>query len=376
MLGRNRPLSYLLCLLVTLLYGGVLVFIIFSFTSQNSPFGFGSLNPFGASLNFDSVSQSRSYSGKLLTTNNGGQDWQVATNLTGSVYYRLSCPALDTCFAIGQGLNPGTLRPGPGSLVYVTHDSGKHWLSSSLTTTAKTTLHAVDCPSLAECYVVGYDGEGNKLFSSQDGGVSWTKKISSGVFNNGEINSLSCPVVQVCFVSGEEGLIASTTDGGTSWTAHQVETDFSLNHIVCPDASHCVAVGEQGVVVATANGGTSWTVKKSATSGDLAEVACPSPQLCFALSSEREPVTKITLAGPGENLTLSFASLKKSGNHAFYGISCPTTATCFIAGTGGLVQVTRDGGQTWSEQPSGLTSQLSELKCPSKDTCYLLTGYY
>jgi Glycosyl hydrolases family 2, TIM barrel domain len=53
-----------------------------------------------------------------------------------------------------------------------------------------------------------------------------------------------------------------------------------------------------------------------------------------------------------------------------YGISCPELDLCIVAGQGGTLLKTVNGGVNWLALPSGVTDNLNAIACPLSPTCY------
>ncbi|EQD47516.1 BNR repeat-containing glycosyl hydrolase, partial [mine drainage metagenome] len=162
-----------------------------------------------------------------------------------------------------------------------------------------------------------------------NGGGSWSFYYTPVVA--GELHSVSCPSVTVCFAVGtfggnsfgQGGVILSTTDGGSSWnlvySASSSSGIDSFYGVSCPSLSTCFAVGYSGLnstslIVATTNGGSTWNNQ-----------TVPDNQSGF---------------GPWLD-----------------SISCPTTTTCFAASessagplSNGLILTTSNGGSSWTYQ--------------------------
>lgn len=76
--------------------------------------------------------------------------------------------------------------------------------------------------------------------------------------------SVSCPSAADCMVVGSLGqtfVILTTTDGGSTWTTHQVPSEDEFHAIACANDLDCTAVGGNegaggaGVVLVTTDGG-------------------------------------------------------------------------------------------------------------------------
>jgi photosystem II stability/assembly factor-like uncharacterized protein len=71
----------------------------------------------------------------------------------------------------------------------------------------------------------------------------------------------------------------------------------------------------------------------------------------------------------------SWQEVSTIGDDAGFGLSCPTTTTCYAeAFSGQPIEVTHDGGTTWQQStlPADITRPGSLLACTTADTCSLL----
>ena len=81
----------------------------------------------------------------------------------------------------------------------------------------------------------------------------------------------------------QEDLVASTTDGGTTWSYQTSSGTNNFAEIACPSVNICYALGNYGVDVSS-NGGTTWsnqTLPLGTTK--LNGIACSSVSTCYAV---------------------------------------------------------------------------------------------
>ncbi len=52
-------------------------------------------------------------------------------------------------------------------------------------------------------------------------------------------------------------------------------------------------------------------------------------------------------------------------------ISCPEVDSCVVAGEGGTLLTTSDGGNKWNSYATGLENWFSGVSCPSRQICYV-----
>jgi hypothetical protein len=105
--------------------------------------------------------------------------------------------------------------------------------------------------------------------------------------------------------------VVATTDGGTVWTTQSLPTGVTaLDGVSCATMSDCFAVGQDvvstpsgvvdtGVVVSSTDGGSVWS---AGTLPDgvrqLYGVSCPGPTTCWAVGATTTAVAILALAPP------------------------------------------------------------------------------
>jgi photosystem II stability/assembly factor-like uncharacterized protein len=97
--------------------------------------------------------------------------------------------------------------------------------------------------------------EGGRLKKSTDGGAHWTLKTVGSFYST----HMSFQSADLGWVAGDAGLIAVTTDGGTTWTEQATATDWDLGKIQFISPWIGTAVGENGTILHTITGGMTGT---------------------------------------------------------------------------------------------------------------------
>lgn len=263
------------------------------------------------------------------------------------------------------------------------------WSVNQLYPSRPGAINGVSCPSTAFCVAVGttssISGTGY-IATSTDGGTTWTSEIApSGV---GSFSGVSCASTSDCVAVGTTvfdagvGVVATTTDGGTTWTSQTVPSGVSqLNDVSCPSTSTCVAVGDAdvdgttGFIATTDNGGITWASQAVPDGvGGLNDVSCPSVSNCVAVGDSSVSATSfvITSADGGTTWTNRTAP---NGAGGLQGVSCSSTLVCVAVGSralssDGFIATTSNGGSTWTSEtvPSGVID-LVRVSCPSTSSC-------
>ena len=370
---------------------------------------------------------------------------QSASAPPDSVVTDMSCANPEDCTAVGLVSN-GTpsISNLPGPLVLVTRDGGASWADIPVPVTA-TELLGVSCASSSSCVAVGTNDfvsstgtslDPVTLFTS-DAGATWHEgSIPAGL---SALTGVSCPSSSDCFALGYENATAtqqastaviSSTDGGATW---QVSASFPalgfspfvIGGIACAYTSTCLAVGitysfstsgtSPATLVApasveTTDGGATWALSPmgsavSTSSGAPVpvpvRVSCPSASSCMAVGvsggffGQSAPPTPLAWSTSDGGSTWSEsqpdAGLPAGASGVLYGVSCPSSGTCYATGfttasittssgtteqglpTGPVLEVTTDSGATWSPQdasvPAGEVLGLTSVSCTGSATC-------
>jgi photosystem II stability/assembly factor-like uncharacterized protein len=238
----------------------------------------------------------------------------------------------------------------------------------------------VTCPTASNCVAVGGDSNLDGVAAtSSDGGSSWTS--ASVEIGQPELDAVSCFSASNCVAVGV-GDGATSSDGGASWTSVSIPTpNTTLLGVSCPTSLFCVGVGVtpveanpyQGEVLVSSDGGSTWsTPQLPAYVGALGSVDCPSASFCVAVGAE------ILVSNDGG---LSWSpEFVDGGTGVLRNVSCSSATTCVAVGPNGqgagdptaaaFAVSTTDGGSTWAPvaMPTG-SYTLNAIDCSSDGSC-------
>ncbi|MCX6121313.1 MAG: YCF48-related protein [Ignavibacteriales bacterium] len=232
---------------------------------------------------------------RLMTTTDGGLQWQIRTVPTQT----------QSCLSVMQTGPAGICVGTDSGWVYSTSDTGKTWISEkistwpirtffawrdstflgfskyALTPYSLCTQYVIPSPSWSEEILPFFRGLGSEAFDAGfcHGGGSgfivgvfgdlWSQpaivrklttdtawySISTSIMGNGPLYGISTPSANVIYVCGSGGRIYKSTNGGDAWTKLEVPTTRNLHAIYFYDEKHGFAVGDSGTILYTSNGG-------------------------------------------------------------------------------------------------------------------------
>jgi photosystem II stability/assembly factor-like uncharacterized protein len=258
--------------------------------------------------------------GKVLTTTDGGLNWQQLSNDINKLNTNITCIDSKTCIVSLVG----------GKFA-ITKDAGQSWQEKAFGSTS--TIYQTVCPSKTNCFA---SGENGLILVTKDAGQTWTQQISNTKLPLGQ--SMSCPTTTTCYITGGKGgywdtdkgyIFLATTDGGNNWKTISKDLDsFPLN-LSCPTVNIC------------------YGVKFYLTD------TTPAPN---------EPIIKSIDGGTTWNKVGEAFNYSK--------INCPDEIHCYVSERGGIIKVTVDGGKNWIEQQPGMAQALGAVPCPTNSMCY------
>jgi photosystem II stability/assembly factor-like uncharacterized protein len=138
-------------------------------------------------------------------------------------------------------------------------------------------------PSLRALALIGSTfvavGDGGAIRTSTDG-ISWTAQTSNTTAN---LRAIHC-VSTTCVAVGDGGTVVSTADGGTTWTAQTVAGTPAFKGVVYGNNNNntdnvgtvaintWAAVADNGIVAYSTDGGSTWTSQTVAGAGNLVAI--------------------------------------------------------------------------------------------------------
>jgi hypothetical protein len=246
-----------------------------------------------------------------------------------------------------------------------------------------------------------------------------TAPLPAGATTGG-LNAVSCTSASNCFAVGgyaRSSLIAQKTLivrwNGKKWLVVASPnpnggTRVELSGVSCASPTMCFAVGTYTVSTTYLTlverwNGTTWRIVASpeydgATDSRLAAVSCPSATACFAVGSFKDaqgpPRKTLIERWNGSAWTISQHPKLVGGNRYLYGVSCPSTTSCFAVGRlytdsdcepeldcDATTLVEQWNGRYWAvaASPNGsgaFQSTLAGVSCASATSCVAVGTQY
>lgn len=305
----------------------------------------------------------------------------------------VSCATALVCWSVGAGAAPG----GASSVgaISVSRDAGTTW-SAQVAPAGVVSLAAISCPTRLRCLAGGATATAGAVVSTKDGGKTWVLDHSPpGAL---DVNGVQCTSGGGCLALFTDGTVyasASSNDYGETWTVGGTlpATLLGAGGLSCQGTERCIVAGYTptapgqgtGALASTTDGGATWSsVTLPPGVGLLHGVAC-AKRTCLAVGTtvtndiDVVPGKGVILTSADDGLTWSAEPHSTAVGDAF-AVSCTPALACVIVGTvwipvtpptpvGGVITST-DGGTTW--RPATLRfvpEPMVAVDCPSAATC-------
>jgi photosystem II stability/assembly factor-like uncharacterized protein len=231
---------------------------------------------------------------------------------------------------------------GANGVILYTSDGGVTWKRQQ--SNSALTLNGVQFLDQSTGVTVGDDGT---ILRTTDGGTTWA---DHSVVTSEELLSAGFTSPDHGVIVGTNGLLIRTTNGGASWNSPSSRTARSLHSIAMLDANTGIAVGDSGAIIKTTDGGVVWNLAAPITPKNLLSVRFVDNTLVYAVGTNLT-ILKSTDAGDTWSIIQS-----SPGGGDFRSVFFSDASNGWISSINGLIYTTNDGGSTWTQHPTILTS--------------------
>jgi len=259
---------------------------------------------------------------------------------------------------------------GQAGYVLSTSDGGATWTKTTMGT--RVNLNSVSFADSTHGFAAGnwwltedVGKEGSLLFSTANGGATWTKsRVLPSV--NGELDHVvAIDPDTACAVGASSqvqhySIVMRTSDGGSSWQTQRKQAGnkaIELDGVDFVDSEHGWACGlsaqtGKGVVLATSDGGATWGRQTTPQSAWLT-------QICFVdlehgWASADHSVVRTTDGGA----TWTKVSVIRGRDMDIEDVYFVDATHGWAVGNSGTISASTDGGVTWAAQKSGVKTGL------------------
>jgi photosystem II stability/assembly factor-like uncharacterized protein len=195
---------------------------------------------------------------KVFKTTNGGQNWVMMTQPSGSNYSLYSMDFVDenTGWVCA---NYTTIATGN---VFKTTNGGNNWTQYNLAPTNPGSIMSCDFVD-ANTGFVSLNSSNKPVYKTTDGGVTWTPYTTGITGNINEVKAVNSNIIYAVTSSGTSR-VAKSTNGGVNWLLITVPVVADYRGIDFKDANTGYINGNSTTVISrTTDGGATWSFQNA-----------------------------------------------------------------------------------------------------------------
>ncbi|MBK8954166.1 MAG: hypothetical protein IPM34_01230 [Saprospiraceae bacterium] len=200
-----------------------------------------------------------------------------------------------------------------------------------------------------------YNGSTKNIHVTRDGGKTWND-VSSG-YTSMRFMDIFFLNDSVVYMSGNNGIIIRSTDGGMNWKTLTTNVTEQIWGIYFSSAKIGYAVGSNGLIMRTTNGGNDWEIRPSGTNHLFYKVTVTPSGVCFASGSN----ILLRSEDSGDSWqAVDFFPFEPPADW-IRSIQFVNDKTGYACADIGRIYKTTDGGLNWERLPSITQEPLFEL---------------
>ncbi|MBK8467046.1 MAG: hypothetical protein IPL32_14590 [Chloracidobacterium sp.] len=200
-------------------------------------------------------------------------------------------------------------------------------------------------------------------YSAQTGWITQTTNL------RGDLVAVFFTSSDKGWVAGDNGYLASTTDGGQTWTKYPLNTTEDINEIYFRNDDNGYLVAGRKMFI-TRDAGKTWQETRIYRTGEFGSGTPEFLSIRFSDKKRGYAIGSVLRHSGGDDIVVDSLLMRtEDGGDSWQRIKVPTKTELFhldfsgnsrgwIVGDGGVILATTDSGTTWAKQTSGTSLPL------------------
>jgi photosystem II stability/assembly factor-like uncharacterized protein len=196
---------------------------------------------------------------KVLKTTNGGANWVMKTQPSGTNYSLSNIEFVDE----NTGWTFVNFATVAGGNVFKTTNGGDNWVQYSTGGTSENII-AADMVDANTGYCA-YNPSNRPVYKTTNGGANWVALTTGLTGNIKDVKAVTGDIVYVCQSSSTQRM-AKTTNGGANWTLITIPVVADFTSLDFKDANTGYVCGNSTAAICrTTDGGNTWSFQNAHT---------------------------------------------------------------------------------------------------------------
>ncbi len=285
--------------------------------------------------------------GLVCYSDDEGVSWVAVNVSTSATFYDITFINPFYGFAVGSS-----------GVIY--HWDGTSWTAQS--TSVSVDFHSVYAVG-STAYAVGANG-----VICRWNGSAWVQQNTATTL---DFNAVVFWDHDYGFAVGNDGLLCRTSDGGATWVGLSSGVSLDITAIRLFSRDRAWATCANGIVLETSDGGNTWVQISLGIGGRLAGIDFRG---CLGFIVGQDGLAYSFNTPACGSLATGYTRLYPGSRQHLYGVSFIDAQNGCIAGWGGNVFITSDGGSNWTPSQTGTTTNLTGIRLVGNNTAFI-TGY-
>jgi len=254
------------------------------------------------------------------------------------------------------------------SKIYSTSDGGVTWTEKNISY-ALTYFKRISFVNSDFGYAIGTSSS----FLTQDGGATWTSNGTGGKGNDGFFIDKNTGVSVYRAVSTFPQIIKRTTNGGSAWDeVNNSALEKELYGIWFYNSTNGIAVGQDGSIVKTTNAGASWSLINTSYAQTMQDVHFPEGEISTGyIVAHGNPANQGYIYKTNDGGSTWSATGTAYVSAELESVFFINKLTGYVAGQRKVFKTT-DGGATWNEQASEAVSNIKDIFFLDENTGFVI----